>query len=250
MEEKIPRDYLPTAFGGIALLGIALWVQILGSALFGEFQSQTSSFFHVIAYGLPIGVVILGVLLRSQMILLMVFLSSFVPGVTILPEAFDLMKGAASLRVGLSCLVYILVVSYVFALQYSPDHSILNTSATPLWKNLQQRIEVPLVYSFVFFLVLQYAVFGDALIQNTILQSYEDPTIALISISVSIFFIWCISIYLYFIVPALNFEHELAKWKKLKYEQHDLFRLQKIFERNIFPFVVIFLMLTLVIVFI
>ncbi len=253
MEDKLPKTSDGSlVFGGIALLGIALWVQLLGPALLGEFQSELSSFFHVIAYAVPIIVVFVGVMLRSQIVLLMVFLSSFIPGIVLLPDTFDVVEGSGSVRIGLSCLVYILAVSYSFAMEYAPRKAAENTPIeTKTSETLQTRIEIRLLYIFLLLVTLQYAVHGDPLVGRTIAQSYENPSIAMISISVSMFFIWCICVYMYFVVPALNFEHDYAKWKTLKQRGSEKeFSSRKIIERNAFPFVFILLMLSLIAIFI
>lgn len=276
MEEKLPNTSDGSlVFGGIALLGIALWVQLLGPALLGEFQSELSSFFHVIAYSAPIVVVLAGVMLRSQIVLLMVFLSSFIPGVVLLPDTFDLVEGSGSVRIGLSCLVYILAVSYSFAMQYAPrkaadssrlelqhEEDVLEGSKEVLGsptkddfketsERLQTRIGIRLLYVLLILVTLQYAVHGDPLVGRTIAQSYENPSIAMIVISVSMFFIWCICVYMYFIVPALNFEHDYTKWKVFKQQGSDMeFSSRKIIERNAFPFLFLLLMLSLIAIFI
>ncbi len=253
MEEELPiRSDGSLVFGGIALLGIALWVQVLGPALLGEFQSERSSFFHVIAYSIPLFVVVVGVMLRSQIVLLMIFLSSFIPGLVLLPESFDLVEGSASVRIGVSCLVYILAVSYFFSIQYAPRKAADSTLRDPnISEGLQSRLGIRLTYIFLILATLQYAVHGDPLVGRTIAQSYENPAIAIIVISVSMFFIWCICVYMYFIVPALNFEHEYSRWNILRQRgSSDEFSSRKIFERNVFPFVFILLMLSLVLIFI
>lgn len=203
----------------VAIVGLALWAQLIFPGLGTEVGLTAPSPVVLAAYVAPPIVLIAGTYLSSVPILLFVFPLLLLPAVAFVPDA-DAASYFTAWSMGR--------IGATFAIYQALGSAWATTArvTTPTQRELLEEIdESVLPYRthvlsrlppfLLFWLVPTYGIFFDSAVVGTFNQSFgEAARIAQIFVSTSIFLAWAIVGYTSFIVPALNLEYDRRKLRR------------------------------------
>lgn len=210
----------------VAVLGLSLWAQLFLIGLLAEGQFDAPRPWAMIAYLMPIGLLATGVWSRAPVVLLTLFMTSFLPGLVLLPEQEKLLlaEGASMLRIGLTLTLFLAVASAGSGPEVEQA-----TSTEPLGVDVHD--EGAIVRRFVLarlgvlvllFVVPGWAVFLDPSIASALSRNYPDaPHVARTFLGLVHFFVWSVAAYMMVLVPALNVEYDHRRLSRTLREQYD-----------------------------
>ena len=212
-------------------LGGLLWVQMFALGLGFELGLAAPRPWALLAYLMPLGVLTLGVLWRSQVLLLTLVLCSSLPGLVVLPpeESAAMLAPASFLRIGLSILLYLAMASAGVTRKTGWDREGVSLAqqetAVPGTTRPKAQIDEPgVLRRFIFwrigvlvvlFVVPSYAVFADAQVGEAIATHYAENAMAARTFFALVhFFIWSVASYMMVLVPSMNIEYDRKRFDK------------------------------------
>lgn len=196
------------------LVGLSLWAQLFWVGLMSEVQFDAPRNWALLAYGLPVLVLAVGVLTRTPVVLLVLWVGSFLPGLVLLPEPERelLMEAGSMLRVGVSMALFLAVASAGSGADEEGEDA--PSEALPA-QTLSARGEMRwfvfarLMVLGVLFVVPAYAVYQDVEVAAALSRSYgSGAQSARVFLGVVHFFVWSVAAYMMVLVPALNVEYD------------------------------------------
>ena len=97
----------------VAILGVSVWVQLFWIGLETELSFADPRPIALLAYLIPLGVLVAGIWSRGAILLLALFTIGCLPGVMLLPPAERAMmtQGGALIRIGLGLALYLAMAS-------------------------------------------------------------------------------------------------------------------------------------------
>ncbi len=212
----------------MAVPGLAIWAQLFLGAALAELNYADTRLLFLAAYFLPLIVMAAGYWLGRIGWLQIGFLASLLPAFWVLPVEDQPAMDEPLAVVWLCGLVvlYLVMGTDLFAGESIAsdeiEHERIEIAASEdaghrerrkyvaeLLANHQQHFISRFVVSLWLFAVITYAVFFDAGIQALIGEFFEgSEQIAVSFLAVSMFFVWCMVVYMMIVVPAMNLEYD------------------------------------------
>lgn len=197
----------------VAVVGLALWAQLILQGLATEVGLDQPSPVLLAAYVAPPIILIAGTYLHSLPVLLIVAPLSLLPAVALLPEAeksifftpWSMGRIAATLALYLALASAWATSSRLARPLGRAEVSTDDTTVLAYRNHILGRVAPFLLL----WLVPTYAIYFDPAVAGTFLQSFgPDATVAQVFVSTVLFLLWAILAYTSFIVPALNLEYD------------------------------------------
>lgn len=199
------RDRAITTFA--LIVGFCVWIQVLGTSAWAEVQLEDGRVFAVFLDLLPLVVLVVGASIRSRFALLTAFMLALVPGVIYAPETAisQLYNDMGLVRIAGTVGLYVVGLTISFAKRDAPTVS----SENPSPRSTHERvIWLRTGLAFLLLFGVFQALYFDPIVSQTIAQTYENPDVATVFISMAVFFMWVIGVYMFVVVPSLNYEHD------------------------------------------
>lgn len=195
------------------ILGVGLWAQLFWVGLAAEGQFEQPRPWAMIAYLMPLGLLAVGAWSRAPVVLLTLLPTSFLPGLTLLPETERALLGEAGsmIRVGATLALYLAVASAGSGPERVGEASIEpleDQESAPAW-SLRRFVLARLGVLGVLFALPAWAVFQDPQVAADLSRHYaSDPAVARSFLGLTHFFVWSVAAYMMVLVPALNVEYD------------------------------------------
>lgn len=203
----------------VAVVGLALWAQLVIQGLGTEVSVTSPSPIVLAAYVAPPIVLIAGTYLGSLALLLFLFPLAMLPAVAFVPsaDAASYFTPWSMARVGATFALY-----QALAAAWGTSSRIAATAGREVVESVDASVDpyrthvlMRLVPFLLLWLVPTYAIFFDAAVVGTFNQSFGDAaSIAQVFVSTTLFLAWSIVGYTSFIVPALNLEYDRRKLRR------------------------------------
>lgn len=202
----------------VGAVGASLWAQVFYLPVADEIRFANPSLWGILGYLLPVLTLLVGVVFRRGALTLLGFLVSFLPGIFMLPQTLlvETESPLSLLRIGVTLAAYIAVA----AAGAAPEQLMgaAAEQAERIDDGPTKRLDG--LYRFYFALrglilfgllfVIQYAVFRDPALAQTLAESYPSrPEAAATFIGIFSFFAWCVAAYSLFFVPLMNIEYDV-----------------------------------------
>ncbi len=207
--------------------GIAIWAQLFLGAALAELNYVDTRMLFLAAYFLPLIVMAVGFWIGRTGWLQIGFVGSLLPAFLVLPKEDHLALDdplAVLWLCGLVGLYLVMGTDWFSGARLESDeveHESLasvgleegaNGGRRPvaaMFSGHQQHFVSRFVVSLWLFCVITYAVFFDTGIQATIRAAFGgSEQIAVSFLAVSMFFVWCMVVYMMIVVPAMNLEYD------------------------------------------
>ncbi|MEC9442207.1 MAG: hypothetical protein VYE40_13970 [Myxococcota bacterium] len=200
----------------VLVLGASLWAQLFGLGLVAEGQFEQPRLGALIAYLIPLFLLVAGVWSRAPVILLTLFMVGSLPGLLFLPDQEKLLlgEGSSMLRIGLTLALFLAIASAGSGEDVGSDvpHEPLvggeGSDAQETWV-MQRFVMARIGVLAVLFALPAYAVFQDPEVASSLSKFYpEAPHVARTFMGLIHFFIWSVAAYMMVLVPSLNMEYD------------------------------------------
>lgn len=208
----------------MAVPGLAIWAQLFLGAALGELSYADTRLMYLAAYFLPLFVMIAGYWLGRIGWLQIGFIASLLPAFLVLQVEDQPGMDEPLVVIWLCGLVVLFLVMGTdwFAVESITaddiEYESIETSASGgerrksiavLMANHHQHFISRFVVSVWLFGVITYAVFFDPGIQLSIGKFFEGAEqVAVSFLAISMFFVWCMVVYMMIVVPAINLEYD------------------------------------------
>lgn len=198
--------------------GLAIWAQLFLGAAIAEWHFADTRLVYLAVYCLPLFVLNAGYWSRRVVVLQVGFLASLLPGFLILPVA-DRVGFESPLAVLWLCVlvtIYLVLGTDRFVLEALDEEQEEaekqgegDGHAAVLSAGYRRYFAVRLGVALWLFAVITYAVFFDVGIQGYVGEYFAGgESVAVSFLAVSMFFVWCMVVYMMILVPAMNLEYD------------------------------------------
>ena len=212
----------------VVVLGGSLWAQLFGLGLAAEGQFDQPRLGAMVAYLIPLFLLVAGVWTRAPVILLTLFMAGSLPGLLFLPDQEKILlgEGSSMLRIGLTLALYLAIASAGSGEDVGSDapHEPLasgeGSDAQETWV-MQRFVLARIGVLAVLFALPAYSVFQDPSVASALSKFYpEAPHVARTFLGLIHFFIWSVAAYMMVLVPSLNMEYDHRRLSRALGEQY------------------------------
>ena len=212
----------------VLVLGGSLWAQLFGLGLVAEGQFDQPRLSALVAYLIPLFLLVAGVWSRAPVILLTLFMVGSLPGLLFLPDQEKLLlgEGSSMLRIGLTLALFLAIASAGSGEDVGSDvpHEPLangeGSDAQETWV-MQRFVMARIGVLAVLFALPAYSVFQDPEVASSLSKFYPDaPHVARTFLGLIHFFVWSVAAYMMVLVPSLNMEYDHRRLARKLGEQY------------------------------